>query len=798
MYTCMKVSIMVTALLLAGCGSRSTGDDDGGTTADLPKTKKDKGPRKDGKVIRKDGKVISDKGLVDSMILPDVPFQPNGKCADAIALTMVAGKAMAQGDTSKFANEYGTSINCQSYGTVMRGRQQYYKVPLKAGQAYLFSLKSQYNYARFYIFSGCGAATINKDCGSNGATGAVSNQANNGQTRTVLFKPAKAGTYHVAVDSTRNNGAGKFTLTVEQYKQATNTTCAKATVLTVPAGGKVTVSSTTAGAKDEFSSITCGSSYTMNGPQVYYKVLMSAGKTYRVSWTPEFTYSRVYVFGTTCSATSLQKDCSSKGASGAYSGPTASGQENTITFKPKTKGYYTIAIDSRVSSYSGKFKLTVEDWVQAVNSTCAKAKKLTLTSGKVTVKGNTYGAKNEFGKAIRCGTTSDFDGAQLYYSVDLKAGKNYRMTLTPGFSARLYAFASSCNALGINAACASKGVTGHVTSTISAGSTGSFVLKPSGSATYRVAVDSPYDYASGSFSLLIEEYTPPQNGACKKAQLLKLSGGKVSVTADTTGMANDFGTSINCGYYNGAFDGPQVYYYISLTKGQSYVVRLNPKFLSRYYIARSTCDATKINKDCSSGGASGAYATVSANGAGSILFTPSATGNYHIAVDSQNPVYYGKFTLSVETYTPPTHAKCASAKAVTLGSGTTKITGDTKYVPNEFGTAINCGSYSTSNILMGSQLYYKVTLTAGKSYTFSFTPYYSYGRVYVFTNSCTYTTINTDCGSQGKTGFISSSTSSGNTTTVTFKPKVSGTYKVAVDSTRTLTSAAGSFTLEIK
>ncbi len=45
---------------------------------------------------------------------------------------------------------------------------------------------------------------------------------------------------------------------------------------------------------------------------------------------------------------------------------------------------------------------------------------------------------------------------------------------------------------------------------------------------------------------------------------------------------------------------------------------------------------------------------------------------------------------------------------------------------------------------------------------------------------------------------ISSSTSSGNTTTVTFKPKVSGTYKVAVDSTRTLTSAAGSFTLEIK
>ena len=65
------------------------------------------------------------------------------------------------------------------------------------------------------------------------------------------------------------------------------------------------------------------------------------------------------------------------------------------------------------------------------------------------------------------------------------------------------------------------------------------------------------------------------------------------------------------------------------------------------------------------------------------------------------------------------------------------ITGDTKFVPNEFGTAINCGSYSTSNILMGSQLYYKTSLTAGKSYSFTFTPYYSYGRLYVFSDSCT-------------------------------------------------------------
>ena len=791
----LNIGAVILALAAAGCGSRTTGDeDDGGVTADLPAKKKDLGPG------RKDGVLPSDLLLADTAPTPDMPFTPNGTCAKALPLTVINGKAVAQGDTGKFSNEYGNSISCGSWTTRMRGPQQYYKVQLKAGQQYQVSLKSLYNYARFYVFTGCGAGTINKDCGSNGTTGAVSGDVHNGQTRSLLFKPGKAGTYYVAVDSSSTNGRGKFTLTVEEYKLAQNSTCAKASVLTVPAGGKVTVSGTTAGAKDEHSSITCGSSYTMNGPQMYHKVMMSPGKTYRISWVPEFTYSRVYVFGTTCSAPAIQKDCSSKGASGAYSGPTTAGQENTFTFKPKTKGYYTIAIDSRVASASGKYTLTVEDYSQADNSTCAKAKKLTLTAGKVTVLGTTFGAKNEFGQAIRCGGTSDFDGDQLYYSVNLTAGKAYRMTLAPSFSARLYAFASTCNAACINAACASQGVTGHVTSTIGSGSSGSFVLMPKTSATYRVAVDSPYTTSSGSFSLTIEEYTPPKNGACKTAQLLKLTAGKVSVSGDTTGMPNDFGTSISCGNYTGAYDGPQVYYYVNLTKGQPYIVRLQPKFLSRYYIAPSGCDATVINKACSSGGATGATATVSANSTGTILFTPPATGNYHIAVDSQNPVYYGKFTLSVEAFKTPGNGKCATAKAVTLGSGTTKITGDTKYVPNEFGTAVNCGSYSTSNILMGSQLYYKATLTAGKSYTFTFTPYYSYGRLYVFRDSsgCNYTGINTDCGSQGKTGFVTSASSSGNTVTTTFKPTASGAHKIVVDSTRTVTSASGSFTLEIK
>ena len=793
-----NLPIFVFAALLMACGSRTADNADAGAGADLPH-KKDGFLRADTGPVRHDGAIPRDgKVLADSKVLPDAPFSPNGKCASAIPLGFSGGKAKALGDTGKFANEYGTAVNCGSSSTVMRGRQQYYKIPLVAGTSYLFALKAAYSNAYFYIFTQCSVSKINADCSSKGKTGAISSAVSAGQVASLIFKPVISGTYHLAVDATRASRYGKFELTVEEYKPAQNSTCATAKLLTLPAGGKVTESATTAGAKDEFPTITCGSNYTMDGPQMYYKVMLSANKTYRVSWTPQFTYSRVYLFGGSCSAAAIQQACSSKGKTGAYSGPTAAGQENSFTFKPSTNGYYTIAVDSRVSSYSGKFTLTVEDWSQPVNSTCAKPAPLKLVGGKVTVKGSTYGAKNEFGTSIRCGTTSTFDGAQVYYSLALTGGTTYKLTLTPSFSARLYLFNSACNALGINASCGSKGTTGAVSNTINAGVTSSLVVKPLASGTYKIAVDSPYATSSGSFSLTVETYAQPTNGKCAKPKPLTLVGGKVSVTGDTTGMANEFGTAISCGYYTGAFDGPQVYYSINLIKGKSYIVRLKPGFLSRYYIFGSSCSASLINSACSSNGATGAYATVNAGSTGTMLFTAPASGSYHIVVDSQNPVYFGSFTLSVDLFTPPSNAACAGAKAVTLGSGTTTISGDTRYVTNEFGTAINCGSYSTSSILMGSQLYYKVQLTAGKSYSFSFTPYYSYARMYLFGGACTYTAINADCGSKGVTGLVSSSASSGSTVNTSFTPKKTTTYTIAVDSTQTSTTASGAFTLQIK
>jgi hypothetical protein len=811
----MSKPLAPLALLLAtalfACGERSTTALDGAVTGDAAdtdgtSTKLDKGVP-DVATNTEFGPTPDVALIPDGPPGPDGPFTPNGTCANAQLLALSGGKVTVKGDTTIFANEYGTAISCgsTSVNDIMLGPQQYYKLALKAGQSYLISVTSTFNVANFYIFTGCGATQINKDCGSSGATGALSPDIGNGQTSSMIFKPATAGTYYVAVDGEDANDDGPFTLSIQEYTPPTNTTCAKAKSLTVPAGGKVTEKDTTATSQNEFGTqITCSdTNYNMDGRQLYYKVAMTAGKTYRISWTPSFTYSRLYIFGTTCTAAAINAACGSNGVSGMYSGATSSNTLNMRTFKPSTSGTYTIAVDSRIASYYGVFTLEIEDWTP--NNKCAAPKALTLSGGKVTVQDSTTGAANEFGNQIDCGGTgnnSDFDGNQVYYSVSLTAGATYKVTLAPSFYARLYLFGSTCTPATINANCGSAGVSGDYTSsTVYPNNTGGFVFKPATSGTYKIAVDSTGTNSNyhGAFTLSVETWTPPTNTTCAKAKSLTLSGGKVTTTGDTTGAPNEFGTSVNCDFgYTGALDGPQVYYSVALTKGKVYRVRLTPSFLARYYIFGNTCTPAQIDAACKTNGASGDAANVSSGSTGTIVFSPPASGTYKIAVDSQAAVYYGSFSLSLEEWTPPTNSTCAGAQTVTLSGGGATVSGDTTNVPNEFGTAINCGSFSLNDILLGSQLYYKVALTANTTYTFTFTPYYSYARLYIFTDTCTFSTINSDCGSVGKTGLITSTASSGSPVNVTFTPTTSGTYKFAVDATRTYTSADGPFTVTIK
>ena len=752
-------------------------------------------PPPDGPVPPPDGPVTPDQAVP----VPDAKPVTNDTCANAESISFSGSKVTVTGTTAGKNNEYGTGVNCGSYTSVMAAGQAYYKVNLVGGQSYRLTLASDYHYARLYVFTGCGVQKVNTDCGSQGKTGAVSGNIYKGQTGSLQFTAPYSGTFYLAVDGTRPNYSGKFSLTVEKYSLPGNTTCAKAQPLTF-VNNVATVSGSNATAQNEFGTgINCNAGYyTYPGPQVYYRVAMATGHTYRITLTDNF-YASMYVFRTTCTVSAINADCGSGGKTGAVRS-SVSGSNNTITFKPTVSGNYTIAIDSRYTNSYGKgnFTLKVEDWKAPANTKCASATQLNWSGGKAHVKGTTTGAANEFGNQIRCGLNGYYalDGPQAYYKLTLTKGKTYEFKLKPSFTSRFYVFGGSCSASAINGNCGSGGKTGVLSGYIYANATGTQLFTAPVSGTYHVAVDSTSSSYHGSFELWVEETLKPGNGKCTGPQKITLVGGKATVSGTTQGISNEFGNQIRCGasssYY--AFDGPQAYYWLTLTAGKTYKVSLSPTFTASLYIFGNTCNAAAINAACGSGGKTGLVnRTVTANNTETSFFKPSTSGIYRITVDSTSPSYAGKFSLSVSEYVKPTYYSCKNALSIVVP---TTVLGDTTNMTNEFGTQINCNSYGS--IMRGPQQYFKTTLTAGKTYTFTFTPQYYYSRLYIFGSSCTPSSINADCGSNGKMGDVTGNLSKGATGTLKFKPSKTGTYHFAVDSIYTSSYGYGPYKLVIK
>jgi len=747
---------------------------------------------------------------------PDKGALTNDTCANAKTLTWTGAKKITvTGTTQGKKNEFGTGINCGSTSTIFYGPQEYFKITLTAGTSYRVTLSPKFNYAYFYIFQKCGINAINTACSSGGKGGLVSDAVQNNGSGAKVFKAPYSGTFYIGVDSRGTGGSytGAFTLVIEEFTPPTNETCGKAQKLTL-VNGTATVSASTTGAQNQFgTSVGCkqtsgGQAIDMDGPQLYYKVSMTAGNTYNVYVNPAYAYSGVYIFraGSCSSATSINNDCAGGSAANGTNNLYISQNGENTQFKPGTSGDYVIAVDGRTPSYHGAFKMTVTEYKKATNTTCKNAQSISLTGGKASVSGNTSGVANEFGNTIRCGSSGWYalDGSQLYYKMLMNGAKSYRFKFSPNFRGKLYVWRNTCVASSINSDCGSGGSTGTVTANTYSGQTSTIIFNAPATGTYHIAVDSTGTSStySGTFTFTVEEFTPPQNGTCAKAQKVTLINGKASVNGDTTGIPNEFGSSVDCNrsgsQYN--FDGPQLYYTVGLTAGQYYSFVLTPSgsLSAGMYIWGTGCTATAINTDCGSNGKTGAVQwSASSSSPRTIIFKAPTTGSYHVAVDSTNASgssSQGKFTLDIDTYTPPKNYTCSGAKLVALGSGTTTITGDTTGMTNEYGTGIYCGNVST--IFMGNQLYYKFNLTAGKTYTFALNASYYYNAFYIFGAACGVTPINQACSSGGKTGAVSSTSYGTSTKTVTFTPSKSGIYHLAVDARQT--GRYGSFTLTVK
>lgn len=732
----------------------------------------------------------------------------NGTCANAQQIVFFNGKATVRGDTwaSMTPDEF-PKVNCYTTSTSttydMDGPQAYFKFDAQAGQSYKITLKGEASYLQyFYVFgSTCTEAAINADCRSGGVSGEFggTSTVSSGGSRTIAFTPATAGTYTIAVDGNSDYGAGSFILEVEEFTAPTNGTCTTPTPITLTAG-KATINGTTLGTVNEYgTAISCYT--TVDGPQAYYELDAQAGKSYILSLATTFSSTYWYVIqAASCGDTAaINADCNSAGVSGVEAGFASTSSTDTQAFRPAVPGKYLIVVDSTDTAYTGDFQLDVEEITAPTNEKACSATPVTFTNGKATINGTSRGAANEFGvlaaDGINCDGTIVFDGPQVYYEIDVKAGKGYKIKLTPTASSTyLYTFQKgSCAArAGVDADCGSGGFSGSSVGSITANTTGELNFAPTNIGPYIVAIDtSDAAYEGGDFKLEIEEVDKAPNTTCAAATTLTLTNGEVTVN-ETTGFSVDEYSGLNCrnqslGTTSATLDGAQLYYALAMNGTKGYEIELTATYNQAYFYVFDgslACSELNIETDCISGGATGrGEGPLSANTAGKIFFQPPASGIYKIGVDSY--LEAGDFTLKIKEVDVPANTTCATAKALTLSGGTVTDSATTAFAADEFAT-LQCtsqGGTTPSANLDGGQLYWSVTLDATKEYAISATTDFDAGFLYVVdgATACTEAALQTACQSGGTSGEGKGPISNGKGT-IYFKPPTTGSYKIAIDS----------------
>lgn len=460
--------------------------------------------------------------------------------------------------------------------------------------------------------------------------------------------------------------------------------------------------------------------------------------------------------------------------------------------------------------------INTEMGITVSNSFCRTPKTLTLNNGRVEEKGNNILARDEFTQitnqvvtnAINCNNplvkvtdSSGWVGPQLYFKVTLQGGKKYKALVTADYDVGIYAFPAStaCTINEINQACTNplprdfyntyNNEEHHPTSTKKEDSEIVWVA-PTSTSNWIFVVDTLEPDAVGQYTLTIVEHIPVSNATCMEAKVLSLTNGEVTETGNTTDADNEFTTPIQCG--TGIdFKGPQLYYKVKLAKDKIYTFTLTPTFKSYMYLFSATCNVADINKYCGSSGVTGKYVDVKANIAGELIFKVTTEGNYILAVDSTNGMDAGSFELNIKetNVAPIDNGKCITPKTVDLITSPVTEQGDTNIlnagqpvVNNEFEKQIKCGRTGSFG---GNQLYYRLSLKAGKTYTIEVTPTDWDAAIYAFIWSpktaaaetiCDPTKINADC-----TTMVIDDGGKSEKDTLVIKPTTDNDYVIAVD-----------------
>jgi tellurite resistance-related uncharacterized protein len=291
--------------------------------------------------------------------------------------------------------------------------------------------------------------------------------------------------------------------------------------------------------------------------------------------------------------------------------------------------------------------------------------------------------------------------------------------------------------------------------------------------------------------LLASDQRPAAADRCGGGGFLVPVGGKLTVQGTTSSGSNQYGSAIRCGG-DKAFTAPQRYYAIELDEDATYRFSLAPGFPAVLYLM-SACSEDIINADCSSSGATGALlGPVAAQGSGSLIFRPPATGTYELAVDGVDPADSGAFSLTVEVFTAPAEARCSTPKLLTLQGGVVKTSGTTFAAKNDFADVINCGLGLGFD---GPQVYHAVDLVDGETYRLTLEPQFEASLI-VFGEGagCQPDDINQDCSTL--LGSVMPSVPAQGKRSTLFTARQNGRYLIAVDAAQP--TQAGSFALTIE
>ena len=148
----------------------------------------------------------------------------------------------------------------------------------------------------------------------------------------------------------------KWKLKDPAWRPPAHQACLAAKKIQLVNGGAL-ITGSTAGASNEFGQqINCGGSNAWDGHQVYYRVKLIPGANYEISLTPSFS-ARLYLFGDSCSPSTINIQCAKSGLSGKLIVP-----NQTITTAVKAGPYslHTIAVDANSKPYYGSFKLQIK------------------------------------------------------------------------------------------------------------------------------------------------------------------------------------------------------------------------------------------------------------------------------------------------------------------------------------------------------------------------------------------------------------------------------------------------------